>query len=935
MTTSLDFKGTRWYKCDLHLHTTASNCFQDRNVTPEQWVKKAIARGLNCVAVTDHNTGNMVDKIKSAASGTCLTVFPGVEITCDTSKVHLLVIFDVSKSTSDVNDFLIRCEIPRKSFADKLASTTQGIFEIVERANRVGAIVIPAHIDEYNGLGKISNANLKLLYQLDYINAVQLIHNEFTELSLQTNDNEALRNTLNDYYNNPSIVIDYATMAEWHRPVKLAISNNLALTTFSDNPHEDKNPKHGLEGIGSRYTWIKMNDTPTLEGLRQALLLPDFRIKNDIISPIRPYKSPELWIKSITITDTTLTEDGIPLKIDFSPQLTSIIGGRGSGKSSIIRFIRGLFNRTTDIADLIEIITDHRDFYKRFDTRTKKGVLKDNSRIEIEFIRNDILHKITASNIYSSINQSITISKFDIDADNWVLENADGYIDFFLYEQYSQKQIYEIAQEPNSLRERIDQSIPEIGVLISEREIIKKSYFEKAATIRTIQQQISNKGILQTEIKDLADRIKLFQQSGIAKLLTDKEEFTAQQDKLNKFVNKILNKKNEIEELIDQMEMSNIDYASFKKQHSDEIKPLSKIVIDGYKTVIKQVEDSKRTVNTLKDDFEAAIINTSWKKDFDKNIEEFNEKRIELEKIGVDDISNFEKLTDTKAQKIDELEKIILIENSLNLEIGKKQALQEKYLQFSKNLTAMRETYVETLLQDDKIKISIKQFRNETDFIQKLRAILHRDTTHSVDIDALTKICFSGKVEQKIIEVREVFYKLKKGIKVQGITGYLENLVNGMTDTQMDEIDLLLPEDEIDIKYMPSGSTEYKPLTTASAGQKTTAILTVVLSQGNIPLILDQPEDDLDNRLVYDLIVDRLKQAKESRQIIVITHNANIPVNGDAEYIVSMDSDSKMLRICCEGTIEIPIIKKEICDVMEGSEQAFDMRAKRYKQIGQ
>jgi DNA repair ATPase RecN len=109
--------------------------------------------------------------------------------------------------------------------------------------------------------------------------------------------------------------------------------------------------------------------------------------------------------------------------------------------------------------------------------------------------------------------------------------------------------------------------------------------------------------------------------------------------------------------------------------------------------------------------------------------------------------------------------------------------------------------------------------------------------------------------------------------------------------------------------------------------------LTFILSYGKSPLILDQPEDDLDNRLVYELIVDRLKQAKNQRQIIVVTHNANIPVNGDAEFIISMNSESKALEVLYSGTVEQPHIKKEICDVMEGTEQAFDMRSKRYKQI--
>lgn len=94
---------------------------------------------------------------------------------------------------------------------------------------------------------------------------------------------------------------------------------------------------------------------------------------------------------------------------------------------------------------------------------------------------------------------------------------------------------------------------------------------------------------------------------------------------------------------------------------------------------------------------------------------------------------------------------------------------------------------------------------------------------------------------------------------------------------------------------------------------------------------MDQPEDDLDNHLVYGLIVDRLKDSKESRQVIVVTHNANIPVNGDSENIIAMDSESISLNILHEGSIDEDIIKREICDVMEGGEDAFRLRSRRYE----
>lgn len=931
--TEINYKGSKWYKCDLHLHTTSSKCFEDQTVTPKQWVERAINQGLNCVAVTDHNTGASIDEIKEAAKGTSLTVFPGVEITCDASKVHLLIIFDTTKTTADIRDFLVRANIKAENFGKQEAATISSIFEISELALKDGALVIPAHIDEYNGLGSVSVGNLEKLYSEYDINAVQVVHKEFLDQSLQTAGNTDLKIKLNDYYNNPTPAIEDSTIKEWFTTVKYALAAKKAIVTFSDNPHAPKNSKHGLDGIGKRFTWIKMGGAPSLEGLRQAFLLPDFRIKNDFDSPTSPYNLPDLWIKSITISNSTISKDNAPLKIDFNPQLTTIIGGRGSGKSSILRFIRGLFNRTSDLSDLNEILEDHKHFYKIFDTKTQKGVLKANSSIEIEFVRNSIIYKITASNITTSANQTIVIHRYDSLANDWIVEGSESFIDFFQYEQYSQKQIYEIAQEPNSLRERIDKSISGMESLVNDREIIKKEFLEKSATIRTIKQQISGKGKLQTEITDLDARIKLLQQSGIALLLTSKNKFTSQKKTIDEFILETKNNEEQIEALSIAISLQQIDFSDFDSKYSDEVSPLSKIVVDGYEAIKLELQALKQKAEKLIIDFNTSLPLTSWNEDFDKNNLDFNTKKTELESQGIDDISNYEKLSEAKDTKELELGRILAIELSLITEIDERQNLQNQFLQKTKDITVLRKDFIAHLLQDDKVKVSIKQFRNKTDFINKIRAITQRWNGFDTDIDYLVDTCFNGNVENQIKEVKEIFLKIRKEEPVANISGYFLNLVKGLSDSQIDEIELILPEDEIDIQYKPSGSTTFKPLSTASAGQKTTAILTFILSQGNIPLLLDQPEDDLDNRLVYELIVDRLKQAKENRQIIVVTHNANIPVNGDAEYILSMDSESKNLEILYSGTVEEPAIKKEICDVMEGSEKAFNMRSERYKHI--
>src|SRR5699024_8051298 len=165
-----DYKGTRWYKADLHLHTPASKCFDDKDVTAQEWVDRCLEQKLNVVAVTDHNTGGWIDEIKNAAEGTDLVVFPGVEVTCSESKVHMLVLFDTGKNKQDVEDFLSRIRIDRDDFATAEANCPISTTELADEASKVGAIAIPAHIDEYNGLSQVTYHNRKNLLEPENIN---------------------------------------------------------------------------------------------------------------------------------------------------------------------------------------------------------------------------------------------------------------------------------------------------------------------------------------------------------------------------------------------------------------------------------------------------------------------------------------------------------------------------------------------------------------------------------------------------------------------------------------------------------------------------------------------------------------------------------------------------------------------------------------------
>ena len=132
------------------------------------------------------------------------------------------------------------------------------------------------------------------------------------------------------------------------------------------------------------------------------------------------------------------------------------------------------------------------------------------------------------------------------------------------------------------------------------------------------------------------------------------------------------------------------------------------------------------------------------------------------------------------------------------------------------------------------------------------------------------------------------------------------------------------------MQYSTSGDGQsFRPIQEGSPGQKTAALLAFLLSYGEEPLILDQPEDDLDNHLIYDLIVTQLREVKRRRQIIVVTHNANIVVNGDAELVVALAARGGQTQKECAGSLQEKKVRDTICSVMEGGRKAFEQRYRR------
>jgi len=940
------YKGPRWYKCDFHLHTSASVCFEDENKSKneekltEDFINKVIEKNLDCIAITDHNTGKNIDTIKAAAakSKRRITVFPGVEITCGEAKIHILVLFDPVKGTREVEDFLLRLGLEREDFGKLKTQVNKEVYEVLKLVNEANAIAIPAHIDEYNGISNISSdESKKRLFDEKLFGAVQIVHEPLLNKEINFNKNEPLHNYLKKYYeNNKDFSLKHAE--KWNSCNKYL--GNIAKVTFSDNPKSKEEPNnHGLEGIGTSYTWIKMCEPPCLEGLRQAFMFPETRIKNDFQSKEAP-ALPEIWISKVICINTTLTEKNKEITFNFSPQMTTIIGSRGTGKSSVIRFIRGLFNKCNDMKGLPSIINEFDNFYK-FATIEEENILKEDSDLSgkiqkigvfnedsvliVEIYKKETLYRITSKKIKSMQSQEISIENFDNATESFIQLTAapvtyEEFLKLFDFEIYAQKQIYEIAQSPNALRERIDSSITEMVEFRGRIKDITNQYLTISSKIREIRGILESKKKLNAELSEIQTRISAHKESAIEPLQSQMEKFSMKSDEIEDLKSNLESKKKTFDVLINELEALTSD----TDETSEELRAIFKNKDAVINQSMQEIKNAYKIYQSAIETLSEGILKSQWKKDLQKNKDDIEMKKNEFGKIGIQNIDDFEDLIKQKEIKIKDIAKFDKFEDALKEELMKKEKIMRELCDKRKAITEARKSFLEKILENQNVQILVQKYSDNVFFKNEFYNIIQKQNCFEQSINHLADSYSKGKFK----EAHKNLDELRKGEIPKGFAEDFKNCIENLDDSQFDKLKILFPEDKIIAKYKQPLETEFKPISKASAGQKTSTILTFILAHGTTPLILDQPEDDLDNRLVYDFLVDRLKASKEKRQIIVVSHNANIPVNGDSELITVM-SESEYLTVT-EGTLEEPTIKEAICDIMEGGKEAFEKRARRY-----
>lgn len=303
------YPGARWWKFDLHTHTPASVDYGAgptqaslRGMSPRDWLLDYMRAGVDCVAVTDHNSGEWIDELKAALAALereassdyrPLHLFPGVEITAN-GGIHVLAVLGPGKGSSHVATLLGAAGYGGEPGCSDVAASKAPI-GVVEAILDAGGLPILAHVDGPSGAGALPGNTLKPLRDVEGLLAVEVV--------------DADREMPGAYREN--------------RPAWAEVLG-------SDSHH----PSGGRAARfpGSHYTWVKMA-RPSLEGLRLALLDGGgFSIRrSDEAEALDPFARPGHFVEAIEIGEARYMGRGEPSRLEFHPAFNVLVGGRGTG----------------------------------------------------------------------------------------------------------------------------------------------------------------------------------------------------------------------------------------------------------------------------------------------------------------------------------------------------------------------------------------------------------------------------------------------------------------------------------------------------------------------------------------------------------------------------------------------------------------------------
>lgn len=675
----------------------------------------------------------------------------------------------------------------------------------------------------------------------------------------------------------------------------------------------------------NRFCWIKAD--PTFEGLKQILYEPEERIKIQEYNPEHVkniYTITGVSIQNSNINDSlSIKETSIPL----NSNLVTITGGKGTGKTALLDLIANCFDNRCSSGE-----KDSNSFVQRIESQ------KPDLKTELEFLGHEIEN-------YSK----------ELCADDFFTESKIMYLPQGKIDEYSSnrnkldEKIREIIFNSESVKEgaykekfdELDEKIHELS------EEIKDTYIsiidlEDETKQELINEMISTKKIKEGELKnidalivDLKEKLSDDSEEKINKIKIEETKLQKHSLALFNTIQDVYNIKYDLNTFLQKSEETitminthctalNLDLQIPSIDLTDQLNVIEDAIGDITKEDITQM---------LQGDFESIELNpkilTQEIIEVDNKIRNINE---ELNKF----VGTEKEHTDLLKQKEEVLQAI----ENCNLQLRTIEKKKDTIKQLNEKINRLQENIFETYLLWKRLYNEVidtfssgkNKILGDIDFISEIKFSKKEFAEFGCDIFDGRKVS-NTDIESYADNYQTLLNSIESPDFSDKLNDFLEDLLSNKpylkerTRTSYDLYKWIYSNYlGISAQIVFKGTSMDK----LSMGQKGTVLLKLFLAEGNYPLIVDQPEDNLDNKFIFEEVVTAFRDAKKDRQIIIATNNANLVVNTDAEQIIVAEYENNEIRYNI-GTLENKEIRKAILPILEGGDTAFNQREKRYE----
>ncbi|MCG3193083.1 MAG: hypothetical protein DIJKHBIC_02332 [Thermoanaerobaculia bacterium] len=879
--------GARFHTADLHVHSFGGSAdVRDVAMTVEAIIESAVRNKIALLAITDHNCDRNLEAALAYAAkySERLLVIPGVEIT--TAHGHLLGYFPPERVRA-VRDLLATLRIEGE-YGSRDSHTAMSMADVIDHVERLGGLCIAAHIDRPKmGFETLADGypNWKRdiltrsgLYGLEYDDAAHLAwfstDDEPTPTGGQRRKLLGLRATAT------------ATAA------RIALAAVQGSDAHSLKDFEEQHQRRCL-------TRFKMNEL-SFEAFRTALIDPEARVR---ASASIPRSFPR--VLGMHLAGGFL--DGCTVR--FSDNLSCFIGGRGTGKSTAIRSLTyGLGSN---------------DSFEDMDNCPDTTVIycEDAAGIKYRYERN----RGRAPSVRALENQSIS---------------EDVPVDAFRIESYAQGELSDIGRDPignpSLFQEFLDRHIV-LADLRSREQELEEELRQNSAQLIPLETLAAQLPAKERELVEVDTKLRLAETGKLKDLVTFQSHVAAE-----KSIAKSLRD-------LQRLYGGGVSLAKWRHDFDGIVSTAGTVTSDpGSTTLLAEARsiveetnayterEDKRVTDGLAE--RAGRLQETLSKldarhrDFDRDITAkvtaFQQQGLSGDLAGLNNLLTRRSTLSGEAARIKaqsaelaecRARRLLLLSELGNVrgEIGKRRKAQLAPLN-----KQLRET-----IDDYAINVYYEPGGVRSDYCSFVQDVMRGTYLQE---DAARAMCVKMSPAQLVDAVKRADSAALEG--AAGATFGPQILTRFRALQTIHALELIATPDKPVIKVVTKGSDPRQiPANQLSDGQKHTILLTIaLLAESNLPLVIDQPEDDLDNAFISSSVVRTLRAVKERRQVIVVTHNANIAVLGDSELILPMSRSENRGQISERGSIDRKQTSNEVQNILEGGREAFRRRNEIY-----